>query len=519
MEGVSFLLTLIRLKITMFRFVVILLLIVLPVSGRGNNLSLRNGGVVANQIHIELAWDNAWNFTSSGGSHDAVWLFAKGRTSDGIWHPILLSPHTPEHTVYGEMEARAVHDSMGVFVFSSNQGGYSVPYSQVILTPSNNLAKYLQVAVYGIEMVYIPKGAFYLGDGASVSSLTNTSESPFLVSSEGAIASGLRIVNPNSEFAPTPLPSVIPKNYPKGFDSFFVMKYEVSQGQYVHFLNSLTHSQQKARTWIAPSLPVGTFAMVHPNQRDSLHRNGIVIVSSGLDGGKPAVYGMDSNANGSFNEPADGFHRAANFLSWADLSAYLCWAGLRPITEFEFEKACRGPLQPVPGEFAWGTAYVTDANAVTNDGLPTEGVSEALAGESGLANHGSIVAIQGWGLRGPLRTGFAATASSNRLQSGATYYGLMEMSGNVWEMVVMPADGGENFTRINGNGRLNEAGEAAIPNWCNPQTAKGVILRGGGWGSSIADVGSWRDLAVSDRFYSHLRPTQRRNTTGGRGGR
>ncbi|MCS7153885.1 MAG: hypothetical protein NZ989_08070, partial [Bacteroidia bacterium] len=45
-------------------------------------------------------------------------------------------------------------------------------------------------------------------------------------------------------------------------------------------------------------------------------------------------------------------HRAMGNLSYTDLLSYLDWAGLSPMTEFEYEKACRGPNIPIAGEYA-----------------------------------------------------------------------------------------------------------------------------------------------------------------------
>jgi formylglycine-generating enzyme required for sulfatase activity len=185
----------------------------------------------------------------------------------------------------------------------------------------------------------------------------------------------------------------------------------------------------------------------------------------------------------------------------------------------EFEKACRGTNSSVAGEFAWGTPYITNANTAIYDGTVFETVSEVSSGESGLANHGTIIASQGWGLRGPLRTGFAANQSSTRISAGASFYGVMEMSGNVWEMVIAANGDGLNFSRIFGDGILDSNGNANESGWSNSSTASGVILRGGAWGSIVSEVGAWRDLAVSDRYYSHVKPSTRRNSLGGRGGR
>ena len=93
----------------------------------------------------------------------------------------------------------------------------------------------------------------------------------------------------------------------------------------------------------------------------------------------------------------------------------------------------------------------------------------------------------------------------------------MEMSGNVWEQSVMVTNETVGFKGNLGDGIIDENGNANVESWCNNSTANGAILRGGGWGSTISEVGSYRDPAISDRFYSHLKPATRKNTVGGRG--
>ncbi len=488
---------------------------------RANNLNLANGAITGNTVTFEIGWENAWNYTENDGNHDAIWIFVKGQTASGTWIHIDVEQSSTLHHTSSPLTIETVSDGKGLFLLLQTQGFTNVVAAQVSVKTTVNLEEFRQIKIFGIEMVHIPQGSFYIGDGASVSSLADASGNPILVESEEEIdLTKITIHNPNTEFAPAELPQLLPGGFPKGTESFYVMKYEVSQLQYVDFLNTLTYTQQKNRTSLLPSSPKGTFAMVNPYQRDSLYRNGIVIHEPGVEPSKPARYAMDYNKNQQPNDNEDGLHRAANFLSWADLSAYLDWAALRPITELEFEKLSRGKSTiPVAGEFAWGTATVSNANNPTNDGTVFESVSDVPLSESGLANHGTYIATEGWGLRGVLRTGFAANESTNRLEAGATYYGVMEISGNVWEQTIMIARGGENFTRTNGDGMIDESGNANVQSWCNPSTASGVLLKGGGWQSTISDVGSWRDLAISDRFYSHLKPASRRNSVGGRGGR
>ncbi len=57
------------------------------------------------------------------------------------------------------------------------------------------------------------------------------------------------------------------------------------------------------------------------------------------------------------------FDLACDGVLWRVGLAFAAWAGLRPMTELEFEKACRGPLKPVVDEYARGTAKVVGAEA------------------------------------------------------------------------------------------------------------------------------------------------------------
>lgn len=502
----------------MVRGFVFLLICIQPLFSLANNLQFGYAHLQAGSLSLNVSWDNAWNIAD--GSHDAVWLFVKGKLENGQWEHVQLSENSSDHYVTTPLTIVAADDGKGIFIKPEVQGLYSIPYTQLTVKLTSSLLPYIELRIYGIEMVYIPQGTFYLGDGASISSLANQEGSPYLVTSELAIPNGsLGLVNPNNYFEPPALSSNIPNDFPKGFKPFYIMKYEVSQLQYVDFLNTLTYTQQQNRTWRSPSLPVGSFVMINPIQTDSLYRNAIAIQSSAEASNMPAIYGLNYNGNETYNDEGDALHRAANFLSWADLAAYLDWAALRPISEMEFEKVCRGPISPIAGEFAWGTPFATNANLVLFDGTVFETVSDIPSGEYGIANFGTVVASEGWGLRGPLRSGFGASNSTNRLSAGASYFGVMELSGNVWEMVVAANGDGLVFNADLGDGILDADGNANVSNWGNVQAASQMIYRGGGWGSIITDVGGWRDLSVSDRYYSHIKPSSRRNSSGGRGGR
>ena len=165
-----------------------------------------------------------------------------------------------------------------------------------------------------------------------------------------------------------------------------------------------------------------------------------------------------------------------------------------------------GPQPAIPLEFAWGTDLVTDANTLQHDGQELETVTEGVPVGHGLASHGYA------GPQGPLRCGFAGATRMGRHALGASYYGVMEMSGNLWEQCVSTNAGGLTFVPNLGDGELSSQGYHDVNGW--PGTTAG-IYRGGGWNSGI--LTGFRDLAVSDRFYAGSELTSRRSTSGGRG--
>ena len=126
------------------------------------------------------------------------------------------------------------------------------------------------------------------------------------------------------------------------------------------------------------------------------------------------------------SEAADGQNIACNWLQWTDLTAYLDWSALRPMTEFEFEKVCRGPNTAIANEYAWGTTNLVQAQsgALTNAGATNE---VSTASGSGLCAYGINSTANG-----PLRCGFAAGVT-NRAPRRSTEFLLRA----VWKCRVM----------------------------------------------------------------------------------
>ena len=202
---------------------------------------------------------------------------------------------------------------------------------------------------------------------------------------------------------------------------------------------------------------------------------------------------------------------ACNYLSWADLAAYLDWSGLRPMTELEFEKSCRGTLPAVPNEYAWGTTGIAiSAYTLSNSGLANENIATNYSTTVGNAATWTTI---GTGIYGPVRVGIFAGNGLNtgRVTSGATYYGIMEMTGNLEERPVTVGNPtGRGFTGTNGNGLLDVSGNADASNWPGI-TAVGAGFRGGYWST----YGTY--LRVSDRYFAADADGDRYYFFGGRG--
>ncbi|WP_051190407.1 SUMF1/EgtB/PvdO family nonheme iron enzyme [Kaistella palustris] len=437
-------------------------------SVQANNVQISGTSVdtATGQITFSLKWDNSWRTNIAPANHDAVWLFIKYQDcADKLWKHANLSVTSADHSAGGALKVDAVSDGKGVFIYRSSNGGGNISSTSVTLKMNVAAANYenYNFKVFGVEMVNIPQiSSYWVGDGVAASAFTK-----YEITGNGSISSSA-IGSGNSA----------PAAFPKGWANFYAMKYEISQEQYVNFLNTLTYGQQAHRSAAAPDSPQGTQAF------GTASRNGIKIKVPGSNAAIPAVYGNDLT-DGDFDDLNDGQNIAMSTLGYADVLAYLDWAALRPMSEIEFEKICRGPLAPVAGEYAWGTTEATGITpgGVVNGGQANEGYNTVT---NGLANYGALSGYVPVNLDGPVKVGFSATNSSGRLSASAAYYGAMEMSGNVGEITVAAKTaGGSTYTGTLGDGLLSTTaatdGDADQATW--PDNT-GLILRGGHFNAS-----------------------------------
>lgn len=414
-------------------------------------------------IGFDVNWENSWRVSNNENNYDAAWVFAKFRKKGtNSWAHATLNYMSPGdaassgHTVNAGATFHTSPDGKSAFIYRNADGIGTVNFTGNKLRWNYGVDGVLdsdsvEVNVYAMEMVYVTQGSFYLGSNGDETGhfQRGDKDTAFLVASEGAITVGPAATNLTfvaSSYTGSPA-GPIPAAYPKGFGAFFCMKYECSYQQYVDFLINLDAARSANRN-------MGIFTGTYPNITTATPE------------------------------------RALGNASIQDMAAYSDWAGLRPMTELEYEKACRGyNIMPQINEYAWGNTTISPATnaAVVNPGLDNETVS------TGNANYQNSVGR-------PLRTGIFATTLSNRISSGGTYYGIMEMSGNLAEYIITVGNAtGRAFTGQHGDGNLDVNG---LTDQSQLTAATTWGLRGGGYGDG-ASV-----LRVSDRAYANYGPNQ-----------
>lgn len=470
--------------------VLVLLLVQLQLSANGievTNLQFTGEAQNTADLSFTVSWENSWRLDAGPANHDAAYVYAKFRANGNDWQHMYFTNFVSS-SGNAEVESSDA-DSTGFFVYRNTTGSGNVNFDIDVqwdygAVGVDGLSE-VEVRVFAIEMVYVPEGAFKLGDGTITSGTFYQGEGefpmppyePYTVSSEDRILVSISdlLYEDGTNYGDRGGP--IPASFPKGFAAFYCMKYEVSQQQWVDFFNTLTPAQQTNLDVTGPDIK---------NSDGVVNRNGV-----SWDGTNPATTSLPDVA--------------MNYIPNLFMLAYLDWAGLRPLTELEYEKACRGPLPPVSGEYAWGTVDIYSGSySIADAGTPAESVNNPAVG-TGNAVYGNTASIN------PLRVGiFAASAvNATRRETGGTYYGIMDMSGNLFERCVSVGNASNrSFSGLAGDGRLSESGGHNVSLW----PSNGLSFRGGYYGSTASF------LQVSHRGYGSYSSSISLPANGIRGG-
>lgn len=373
-------------------------------------------------VNADVAWNNSWRTSTNESNWDGAWVFVKYRkVRTTVWNHATINYATAGAAASGHTEPsgatiKTSADGKGVFLYRSANGvgnvnftGAKIRWNYGIDGVKDNDS--VEVRVFATEMVYVPTGSFYLGSGGTESYAfrDGSSSNPYKVvdaneiSVETTAGNLYYAVGLNSDRV-----GPIPATFPTGYNAFWMMKYEASQQQYADFLNHLDLNKATERN-------IGIFTGTHPN----------------------------------FIAPFP--ERVCGGASFADLLAYADWSGLRPYSELEYEKACRGAdVMPVAEEYAWGNTTLVNVTTVSSTGTANEATTA-------FANCNITATLR--------RCGLFATSTASRDTAGATYYGIMEMSGSVYESVVPVSNptARQFLASKHGSGNLDANGNS--PTW------------------------------------------------------
>lgn len=422
---------------------------------------------------FNMSWDNAWN-------NDGVWLFFKSLLNEGGYQHIqVLAEGHSVVSVFSDddftLDFEIPKDGVGFFLFPNIifRGKIEVTL-KVMLSPKsfeNIDTRNSSFMAYGIEMVKIPGGSFELGD-PDTSSLEYGSF--YRPNAEGNFAGLVTIKSEDQELEVSTTgdlyyhksegyegdqKGLIPSTFPKGVSPFYIMKYEPTEGQYAVFLNSLSQDQ------------IGNRLIF--NEENYYVQGGSISKNEG-------------RYSSSYPK------KPCKFMSWDDASAYADWAGLRPMTEFEFTKATRGSSKPVAGEFPWGSNN-----------------KEKMQRFPDLT--GMMVMLNGWEE--------SHLTDSTREYFGASYYWVMDMSESMWErLITVGHPKGRNFEGPQGDGILSSNGNATNENWPNGAVESGGIgFRGGGFYGYEREYHEYNPFSpISYRPYGSWQGGMRANSYGAR---
>lgn len=446
-------------------------------------------------LNLDVSWNGSWK---NEINYDGLYVFIKYQSDKKQgYHSAKITDDIIIDKSDNAVDNFIGDNKLGFFLYPANVQNKTDMVVENITVKVLMECEPIDIQVFILEMVYVPEGAHEVGDpGNGISKggtlkncfYTYPSNGTYKITSEDAVRfapeEGCLYCDRDTENAREENDVFdIPAEFPKGYKEMWYMKYSLTEGQYVQFVNCLTRKQQQAHCMSDISGEYIENYYVCTNSIEPIKRCEVYCRRNGNTVEMPVKF-YSSAPN-----------RAMNAVSYADVSAFACFAGLRLISELEFEKACRGTLTAVKEEFAWGSTKI--GRVFHFDGIDGSGTELPVAqneGEICNCNYGTDIAPfekefkkvpdnPGW--VGPASVGIfenspALDGITERERTGASYYGIMELCGNVWEnLVTVGRAEGRAYIPDHGTGELDENGMHNMNNWPDSETAIGIGVRGG----------------------------------------
>jgi len=394
--------------------------------------------------------------TNGGAYNTADWIFVKFSTmsgNDGTWnHATLVSG-----VVGAGATLAAATDNKGVYLNHTIVSSYWTAGTTVTwdFGADGVDGKNAIVQVFAISMVKVPTGNFIY----NAASFGGSANKNYGNGSQATVTDAGPITDTGT--GTNNLPTDALPGWPNGYNSFYIGRYEITQGQYADFLNTVPSAQAAANLYYA------TVANGHNMTNTGTYPNKYVAV--------------DPNA-------------AKNYLSFDDGWRYLSWAGLRPPTEMEFEKAARD-LSPDAGHL--------DARIYPWGSTPPDVVTYTPPSEGGTCIKKFLNYKNTTGCTKVLDVGRYMSGDVYRTpeETGASPWGIADLVGNVWELII-----NSSWATVPQNGN----GTPTLPGTWPAPGATTAGIRGGSWLLNAAYA------HVSDRNDASWAITGRYSDTGAR---
>jgi hypothetical protein len=389
-----------------------------------NNMLVQNVTTLGNdavnktiQVQFDISWDNSWRDEIN---YDAAWIFMKFKDANGLWQHVQLNQTGFVNGTGTANTVQVTNDKVGCWLYRTGLGSGTFNSTGMQLQWNYGLAGLtnvtgLEVRVFAVEMVYVPEGEFNcvkaINDWAGTRSFTyagggNNGNAGLFY----AAANTFPIIN--TRLSPTIFYSdgtnaTIRVKGDAGIDTdnngvIDNSTYPTGYNAFYSYKYEMTEQQY-----------ADFFNTLSVTQRTTLG-----VAGSGITINNGQYFSSTPN-------------KACNNANPTRLLAFADWSGVRPMSFLEFNKASYGPLQPV--EFQSGyPAY-------------------------GFANWPAVTRYTAF------TVGSNANSTSTRATSGASYYGILELTFSALEPIVKMNY--FSFTTANGNGMLTSTGNSDVSNW------------------------------------------------------
>jgi hypothetical protein len=397
-----------------------------------NNMLVQNVTTTGNnatnqtiQVQFDISWDNSWR---DAINWDAAWIFIKFKDANGLWQHAQLNQTGFTNGSGTANTLQVTSDRVGSWLYRSalgsgtfNSTGMQLQWNYGLSGLTNVTG--LEVRVFAVEMVYVPEGDFNCAGKPLIASCANGITHSFFGGAETVLftAPGNNFPVINTRLSP-------PLSYSLDQNNGATLNLRIKGDVGLDYNNDGVIDNTNYPTGFS-SFFCYKYELTEQQYADFLNTlSGLQISNLGIAGSGITVTNgvyFSSTPNNACNNATD-----IRILSYAD------WSGLRPMSFLELNKSSYGPLQPIASTYGSGCGA----------GYPAWGSNSWPA----FADFATTA-------------GYLTSSTSNRVSAGASYYGILELSGSASEPVVNLNY--NSFSNINGNGILGSNGITDIVSW------------------------------------------------------